>query len=133
MAINKGWNGHITMGAAEMAQINNWEISFNGDALEKTSFTSIVKDRTFDPGLRSHTVTFSGYAEDTDTAQDALTDLMASGTANAVAAIHLIYDRATTKGWQGSGIITNLTEGTPVDGLATFNGSFQVTGGLSTE
>ena len=132
MAINKGWDGSIKIGANEIAQINNWEMSMNGDALEKTAFAASVNDRAFDPGLRSHTISFSGYCEDTGTAQDALLDNMAAGNTNAVATIVVNYDRTTPKGWTGSGAITNLTVGTPVDGLETISGSFQITGGLST-
>jgi len=134
MAINKGWDGKILVGSGEMAQINSWEISFAGDALENTAFGDTVHDRGFEPGLRSHTVTFSGYYEDSDTAQSALVDNMMSTNASAASTLVLLHNKTTGSkaGFTGSAVITGLTVGEPVDGLATFNGTAQISGGLST-
>ena len=67
MAISKGYEGTIYAGSSvsdsEIAHINNWEINFSGDALENTAFGDGVYDRTYQPGLRAHTISFSGYSE----------------------------------------------------------------------
>lgn len=133
MAISKGWNGGIKIGTDTMAHINNWEISFSGDALENTAFGDTVYDRTYQPGLRAHTITISGYADPTaDTAQTALFAEMKSTDEPTAVTVVCLYDNDTEKGWTGSAVITGLTMGDPVDGLAPFSGTFQVSGGLST-
>ena len=134
MAINKGWDGAILIGSNEIAHMNNWEISFSGDALENTAFGDTVYDRSFQPGLRSHTVTFSGYTEDTNAAQDALLDEMKSTDEPSAVTVVCLHNRTTgaKAGWTGSAVITGLTVSSPVDGLSALSGTLQVSGGLST-
>jgi len=143
MAINKGWDGAIYAGStaadSEIVHINNWEIAFSGDALENTAFGDTVYDRGFQPGLRAHTITFSGYSDPADNSHDYLLDLQKTTTASALVyfkCAHLRSTQATgssgAKGWDGKGVVTGLTIGTPVDGLAAFSGTVQITGGLST-
>lgn len=134
MAINKGWDGAILIGTDEISKMNNWEIAFAGDALENTAFGDTVYDRSYQPGLRSHTVTFSGYSEDSNAAQDALLDEMKSTDEPSIVTVVCLYERTTgvKAGWTGSGVITGLTVGSPVDGLAPFSGTIQITGGLAT-
>jgi len=134
MAINKGWDGAILIGANEMAHINSWEAAFAGDALEKTAFGTTVYDREYEPGLRNHTVTFSGYHESTNAAQQALTANMKSTQAAAAVTVVLLTERTTgaKAGYTGSGILTGLTVSEAVDGLVGFSGTLQLSGGLST-
>lgn len=134
MAINKGWDGAILIGTDEISHINNWEIAFAGDALENTAFGDTVYDRSFQPGLRSHTVTFSGYTEDSNAAQDALLDEMKSTDEPTAVTVVCLHERTTAlkAGWTGSGVITGLTVGSPVDGLSAFSGTIQISGGLAT-
>jgi len=132
MAINKGWDGEVKIGASAIAHMNNWEIAFSGDALENTAFGDTVYDRSYQPGLRSHSITISGYTEDTGTAVSALLNAQRASTAPAAVTVVCLYDNDTEKGWTGSAVITGLTVGAPVDGLSPFSGTFQVSGGLST-
>jgi len=136
MAINKGWDGRLMVGDtsadSECAHVNNWELSFSGDALENTAFGDTVYDRGFQPGLRSHTVTFSGYSDPADNSHDFLLDLQKSTVASDEIYFETQYDRSTPQGWSGKGVVTGLTISTPVDGLAAFSGTIQVTDGLST-
>lgn len=134
MAISKGWTGEVQIGTDKVAYINNWEINFSGDALENTVFSSGGYDRTYQPGLRSHTISISGYYEKStaSTAQAALLDEMRASTEPSVVTVKCLYDNSTEKGWTGSAVITGLTVSAPVDGLAPFSGTFQVSGGLST-
>jgi len=87
MAISKGWDGAIYAGStaadSEIVSINNWEISFSGDALENTAFGDTVYDRAYQPGLRAHTLSFSGYSDPTDNSHAYLLDLEAAGTERA--------------------------------------------------
>lgn len=136
MAINAGWDGGIYVGAStkELAHINNWEISFAGDALENTAFGDTVYDRSYQPGLRSHTITFSGYTEEDDSGQDILLDDQVSTDEPSLLNVVVLHERETSKkaGWEGNAVITGLTIGTPVDGLSPISGTFQISGGLST-
>lgn len=136
MAINKGWDGRFmagsTSGDSEVVHVNNWELSFSGDALENTAFGDTVYDRGYTAGLRSHTVSFSGYSDPADNSHSYLTDLMKSTIESDEIYFETQYDRSTPKGWSGKGVITGLTISTPVDGLAAFSGTIQVTDGLST-
>lgn len=136
MAINKGWDGSLFMGSttasSETVHINNWEIAFAGDALENTAFGDTVYDRGFQPGLRSHTITFSGYSDPADNSHKYLLDRQKSTVESALVYIAARYDRSTPKGWDGKGVVTGLTVSEPIDGLAAFSGTVQITAGLST-
>jgi len=144
MAITKGWDGAIYAGSSvsdsEIAYMNNWEISFSGDALENTAFGDTVYDRAYQPGLRAHTLSFSGFSDPTDNSHDYLLDLQKTTTESAAVYFKAAYVRDTyadsktsgAHGWSGKGIVTGLTISTPVDGLAAFSGTVQITGGLST-
>lgn len=144
MAINKGWDGAIYAGStaadSEIVHVNNWEVAFSGDALENTSFSTSGKyDRNYQPGLRAHTLTFSGYSDPADNSHDYLLDLQKTTTASALVYFKVAHLRSTqasgssgAKGWDGEGVVTGLTISTPVDGLAAFSGTVQITGGLST-
>lgn len=144
MAISKGYEGTIYAGSSvsdsEIAHINNWEINFSGDALENTAFGDGVYDRTYQPGLRAHTISFSGYSDPGDNSHSYLLNLQRSGTEAKHVFFKAAYVRDTysdsktsgAKGWDGEGVVTGLTISTPVDGLAAFSGTVQVTGGLAT-
>jgi hypothetical protein len=145
MAISKGYDGAIYAGSSkaadsEIIHINNWEVNFSGDALENTAFGSATPyDRTYQSGLRAHTISFSGYSDPGDNSHSYLLDLQAAGTEAALVYFKAAYLRATSthgstgaSGWDGKGVVTGLTISTPVDGLAAFSGTVQITGGLST-
>ena len=80
MAINKGWDGKFMAGStsadSEVVHVNNWELAFSGDALENTVFGDTVYDRSYAAGLRSHTVTFSGYSDPADNSHSYLLNMM---------------------------------------------------------
>jgi hypothetical protein len=143
MAISKGWDGAIYAGStaadSEIVHINNWEVNFSGDALENTAFGDTVYDRSYQPGLRAHTISFSGYSDPADNSHSYLLNLQRAGTEAALVFFKAAYLRSTeatgssgASGWDGKGVVTGLTISTPVDGLAAFSGTVQITGGLST-
>ena len=132
MAIKKGWDGAIKIGANDMTNMNSWTLNFTGDALEATDFGD--DDRVFLPGMRNVTVDFAGYYEATQTAQLALTNNFHSTNTNTAATEVCLVNNTTgsKSGWTGSGPITALTIGGAVDGLTPFSGSIQISGGMST-
>ena len=131
MAIDEGWDGSVVVGATTIAQMTEWTLEMTGDALEKTNFGSTY-DREFEPGLRSYTVSFSGYSEDTDAAQLALLAEMTTASAPAALTLKMLTDNDTEKGFTGSAILTGITRGATPDGLQTFSANAQITGLLST-
>jgi len=129
MARSKGWNGLITANETEITKANSFEVSFSGDALENTTFKDSVYDRGFQPGLRSHTVSFTGYCDQTDSGQMVLLDMMKTTEEPVNVTIQCFHHR-DEPGWGGNAVITGLTVSTPIDGLSTLSGTLQISGGL---
>ena len=136
MSIKQGWDGAIFLGSTtpastEMVNMNSWTINFTGDALENTDYGN--KDRTYQPGLRNVTVDFAGYYESTRTAQKYVVDTMKSTATNRNVYVKCLTKRtAAVTGFTGSGPVTAMTVGGPVDGLVPFSGTVQISGGMST-
>lgn len=134
MAVNNGKDGYVNINDLPLLHINNWELSIANDALETTAFGD-GWDRTYVPGLRGVTATFSGYYEDTSTGQYAvLSYLLNTGTPTTVAAQLLYYHptTATFNGFAGTAVITGITLGAPVDGVQPISANLQFDGGIKT-
>jgi hypothetical protein len=134
MAINMGKDGYVNFSSKEMLHINNWELSVADDALETTAFGG-GWDRTYVPGLRGVTATFSGYYEDTSTGHYTLISmLMNTGTPSTCDAQLLYYHptTATFAGFAGGAVVTGLTLGEAVEGIQTISGNLQFDGGIHT-
>jgi len=133
MAVDHGWHGSVVVGATTVAYMTEWTLEMTGDALENTHFGSTY-DRGFEPGLRSHTVSFSGYSEDTDAAQHALLAEMTTAALPAAVTLYMLTnnDAGSTAGFTGSVILTGITRGATPDGLQTFSANGRVNGLLST-
>jgi len=138
MAINLGKDGYIRLSSENVAHINTWELSIAADALETTAFGG-GWDRTYVPGLRGPTATFSGYYEDTDTGQyKTLSYLLSTGTPTTVTArlnYYRILKSATStwyNGFAGTAVITGMTIGVAMEGLQTISGTLQFDGGIHT-
>ena len=129
MARSKGWNGLITANETEITKANSWELNFSGDALENTVFGDNVYDRGFQPGLRSHTISFSGYYDQTDSGQAVFLDMMKTTEEPANVMIQCFSHR-DKPGWGGSAVVTGVTVGMTIDGLAAISGTLQVSDGL---
>ena len=138
MAINQGKDGYVRLSSENVAHINTWELNIAADALEITSFSD-GWDRTYVPGLRGPTATFSGYYEDTDTGQyKGLSYLLSTGTPTTVTARLLYYRllKSATSTWYngfaGTAVITGMTLGSAVEGVQTISGNLQFDGGIHT-
>lgn len=135
MATNKGWDGSILIGTNAMAHINQWTINFVQEAIDNTAFGSTTPyDRTYEPGMRAHTVSVEGQLGSTDPAQLALLNGMKSTQAGAAVTLILLTKSTTGSkaGWTGSGVPTAITPAQPRGSVGTFSATFQVSGGLST-
>jgi len=132
MAINYGKDGDVVSSTNDtLARITNWELSMAEDALETTAFGD-GWDRTFVPGLRSATVSISGYFEEDSTGQRNLFLNGMSTRTPAQVALKLKYGTGANAGYEGNAIVTGVTIGVPVDGVQTFSANAQFTGGVST-
>ena len=145
MAVDMGYAGQIRIGTSASAttfvhKINEWSLEMTADALEETAFGSTF-DREYLSGLRSWSVTLSGYSEDSDSVQKYLIKNFTatagpySSTAVYVAMITGVgAGTAGTEvsGYDGKGIIVGVTRGATPDGLQTFNANIQGTGLLTT-
>lgn len=136
MAVNMGKDGYVNINDLPLLHINNWELNLPADALETTAFGSTTPwDRTYVPGLRAPTATFSGYYEDTSTGQYALIQYMMSTATPSTVAAQLLYYHPTTAtfaGYAGTAIITGITLGAPVDGIQPLSANLQFDGGIHT-
>ena len=133
MAIDHGWDGSVAVGNTTVAKMTEWSLEMVGDALEKTCFGSTY-DREYAPGLRSKTVTFSGYSEDTDAAQRAVLAEFTTASLPAAVTLKLLTNNnaGSIVGFTGSAILTGVTRGASPDGLQTFSANAQMTGRLTT-
>lgn len=131
MSVEKGVDGSILIGTDVMAHIKTWEWTPSGAALPTTAFGD--KDGTHVPGVREHVVTFAGDLESTDVAQKALLDNFMSTNTNTAATVILLTNSTTgaKKGWTGTGPITGLPVGNAAEGLASFAGTIQISGGMA--
>ncbi len=134
MAVNHGKDGYVNFGGEKVLHINNWELSAADDALETTAFGD-GWNRTYVPGLRGVTATFSGYYEDTSTGQYVLTNLMMNTATPTTSSVQLLYYHPTTgtyKGFAGGAVLTGLTLGEPVEGVQPLSATLTFDGGIHT-
>ena len=117
--------------AAIVAQITDWELAVNQDALEKTAFGSGY-NREYEVGVRGPVATINGYYVQTDAQQ---VDLVAQHSAATPATVMAVLLTDSTvgfkKGWKGRAI-PQMTNGSAADAIQTISGTLQFTTGLST-
>ena len=133
MAVDHGWDGSIMVGATTIAFMTEWSLEMTADALEKTAFGSTF-DREYLSGLRSHTVSFSGYSDDADAGQLAVLAEMTTAAAPAQLTLKMMTNNnvGSSKGFQATIVLTGITRGAAPDALQTFSANGQVTGILTT-
>lgn len=130
MAVNYGKDGDIVSSSNDtLGHFNNWELNIAADALEETSFGD-GWDRKYVPGLRTATMTGSGYFEDDNTGQKNFYYQGMSTRTPAQVAVKLMHN--ATQGFEGNLVVTGLTIGVPIDGLQTFSVTGTFNGGVST-
>ena len=117
MAEIAGYGGVVEYATATPAGINNWTLSYVTDALETTDFQDSGL-RTYIPGLRGWSGTFSGSRDGVPLAQTAL------------AYIELQVSTDATQLYTGSVLITNSTPTVAVDGVITISYDFTGSGAL---
>jgi len=129
MALVEGWDGNVKLSSAVAADITHYKINMVQESIDNTHYGTTVQDRTFTPGLRAHTVEFSGNYNGSSAQLAVVAKMKKSGTPS-LTSMHFYTTGA--KGFKGKVLIENIGLDSNVDGLIQFSGSGKVSGGLST-
>ena len=125
MAIHKGSEGLIKVGANTVAEVKNYSVEETGDTVETTSLGDSA--RTFTSTLTSWTASVDAFWDETDsTGQGALT-IGAEVTLN-------VYPEGADTGdtyYAGSAIVTGVSISGSYDGPVDASISLQGTGALT--
>jgi hypothetical protein len=117
MARVSGYGGSINVGGVVVG-IREWSIDYNAAALDSSGFDT-ARDKAFWPGQMEWSGNFNGFKDGPPLAIGVLVSpatFLESGVAN--------------QDWEGDIYITNVGAATVVDGLVTYNYTFQGTGAL---
>jgi len=117
MARVSGWGGDL-LAPGIIAGVREWSIDYNADALDSSGFDG-GQPKTFKTGQTEWSGSFNGFKDGVPLAIGA--ELAGEFQESAVG----------TQVWTGQIIITNIGAGAAVDGLVTYNYTFQGTGVLT--
>lgn len=129
MAFAAGKNVTFSLnGTAIGTFLSNVSLTRNGDTLDVTTFGD--SDREFIQGLRSATITISGYFDPTaSTGPDAV---LATSFADADGVLFsLVFGTGTTVQYSGSCLVASYETTAAVDGLIAFSASLTATGTIT--
>lgn len=110
----------------EFEAITSATLNYNNENLDISNLKEDVGAHVFIQGLANGTLELEGFYFSGDTPQDAI-----RSNALAKTAVSLALAPDGTSGYAGSFFVTSFTLGDPVDGVATFSASLQLTGALS--
>lgn len=125
MAVHKGSEGTVKVGANAVAEIRSYSIEETSDTLETTSMGDSA--RTYTPNLTSWSGSVDVYWDETDTTGQGALTAGAEVTLN-------VYPEGDTSGdtyYTGSAIVTSVTTNASFDGLIEASVSVQGTGALT--
>ena len=125
MAVHKGSEGTVKVGANAIAEIRSYSIEETSDTLETTTMGDSA--RTYTPNLTSWSGSVDVYWDETDaTGQGALT-VGAAITLN----VYPEGDTSADTYYTGAAIVTSVTKNASFDGLVEASISVQGTGALT--
>lgn len=108
--------------------LSNVSLTRNGDTLDVTTFGD--SDREFIQGLRSATITISGYFDPTaSTGPDAVLNTAFQDQDGV--AFSLVFGTGTTVTYSGSCLVASYETTAAVDGLIAFSASLTATGAIT--
>lgn len=125
MATFNGTSLTLTIGGVDVAQSTSCSITLDADTIDVSSKDSSGYQVVIQ-GQKSGTVDFEG-----------LVDLAGNGTGGA---IYTYWSAGTSVAWifsdgtksiSGNGIVTNLSIDAPMEDVATYSGSLQITGSVT--
>lgn len=125
MAVHKGSEGTVKVGANAVAEIRSYSIEESGDTLE----TSTMGDsaRTYVPSLTSWSGSVDVYWDETDTTGQGALTVGAEVTLN-------VYPEGDTSGdtyYTGAAIVTSVSKNASFDGLVEASIGVQGNGALT--
>lgn len=123
MAVQPGKNGSLSIGAAAVAQLRNWNLETAADPLEH----SVIGNqwREYVASMSGWQVSVEGYYDTTDTGQGGLS----LGTEVAVDLKPAVA--SGEKEYTGQAIVTAFNETAAFDGIVEFTATLQGTGALT--
>jgi predicted secreted protein len=125
MAVHKGSEGTIKVGANAIAEIRSYSLEETGDTIETSTMGDTA--RTYTPSLTSWSGSVDVYWDETDTTGQGALTVGAEVTLN-------VYPEGDTTGdayYTGSAIVTGVSTTASFDGLVEASISLQGTGALT--
>lgn len=126
MAVTKGSEGLVKIGANTVAEVKSYSIEQSSDTVETTSMGDTA--RTYAPSLNTFSGTIECHWDETDTTGQGALDIGAEVTLN-------LYPEGDASGsyYTGEIIITGVSRAAAMDDIVSATYSFQGTGALSLE
>lgn len=125
MAVHKGSEGTVKVGANAIAEIRSYSIEETSDTLETTTMGDSA--RTYTPNLTSWSGSVDVYWDETDTTGQGALTVGAEITLN----VYPEGDTSADTYYTGSAIVTSVTKNASFDGLVEASISVQGTGALT--
>lgn len=125
MAVHKGSEGTVKVGANAIAEIRSYSLEESADTLETTSMGDTA--RTYLPSLSTFSGSVDVYWDESDTTGQGALTIGAEITLN-------VYPEGDTTGdtyYTGSAIVTGVTRSGSFDGMVEASISVQGTGALT--
>ena len=124
MATHHGKEGVVTAGGSGIGELTGFTLETTGAVVEDTAFTDATK--SFVAGITSFSGTLEMSYDETDSPQQTLT----AGTSISFV-LGAEGDGSGDEIFSGTGIITGMSVGVPLDGVTTRSVTFQGTGTLT--
>jgi predicted secreted protein len=125
MAVHKGSEGTVKVGANAIAEIRSYSLEESADTLETTTMGDTA--RTYLPSLSTFSGSVDVYWDEADTTGQGALTIGAEVTLN-------VYPEGDTSGdvyYTGSAIVTGVTRSGSFDGMVEASISVQGTGALT--
>ena len=125
MAVHKGSEGVIKVGANTVAEVRSYSLDESADVVEKTAMGD--SSRSYLSTLTQFTASVDVFFDETDTAQTAL-------SVGSTVTLE-VYPEGTSTGdtyYSGSAHVTGFTRSASFDGLVEASVTLQGSGGLTT-
>jgi hypothetical protein len=111
-----GYGGDVYIGAVQVAGIREWSIDDVANTQDSSGFDT-GQDKAFTPTQKEWSGSFNGFKDGAP---------LAKGSEVAAE-----FRESSIQKWTGNIIITGRSPGSTVDGLVTYNYTFQGTGALT--
>ena len=125
MAVHKGSEGTVKVGANAIAEIRSYSLEESADTLETTTMGDTA--RTYLPSLSTFSGSVDVYWDETDTTGQGALTIGAEVTLN----IYPEGDASSDVYYTGSAIVTGVTRSGSFDGMVEASISLQGTGALT--